>query len=155
MTSFIKCQYEDCNNITTDYEIQYGAYCFKHSKYTLCNPSIANKIYLATPYPRVKTPIRKPLSPKKISEPVYQKIKCMLCETYEPYDRKMKCGHFICEDCITSLKTLHCPICKEYMEGPVLKPQIKKMIEKRMIEKHLKEASNIFKINEDTEELRL
>jgi late competence protein required for DNA uptake (superfamily II DNA/RNA helicase) len=156
MTSFIKCQYEYCNNITTDYKIDYGAYCFKHNRLTLCNPSIANKIYLATPYPRVKTPIRKPLSPKKITEPVYQKIKCMLCETEEPQDYKMKCGHFVCEDCITSFKTLRCPSCKEIMEGPVMNPKIKKMIEKRINESILKKEATIYKIKDNTnEELEL
>ena len=156
MTSFIKCQYEYCNNITTDFKKEYGAYCFKHSKLTLCNPSIANKIYLATPYPRVKTPVKKPLSPIKSKEPLYQKIKCMLCETEESQNFKMKCGHFICEDCIISLKTLHCPSCKELMEGPVINPKIKKMIEKRINENILKEAINIYKIKDNTnEELEL
>ena len=158
MTSFIKCQYEDCNNITTDYQSNYGVYCYKHNRMTLCNPSVANIIYLSSSYPRVKTPTRRPLSPKNIdSEKSYnQSINCMLCEITKPINNKMKCGHFICKDCIDCVKTMNCPSCGENMEGPIITPKIKKMIEKRMFEKHLKEASNIFKIKEDdTEELKL
>lgn len=158
MTSFIKCQYEECNNITTDYQKNYGAYCYKHNILTLCNPSRANFEYLASSYPRVKTPTRRPLSPTRISpENAYKEtIKCMLCEKKKPHEFKMKCGNFICEDCIDCVKTMSCPACGENMEGPVITPKIRKMIEKRMFEKHLKEASNIFKIKEDdTEDLKL
>jgi hypothetical protein len=152
MTSFIKCNYEDCNNITTDYQIYYGAYCFKHSKLTYCNASLGNKIYLASSYPRVKTPVRRPLSPKRVSNESAENIKCMLCDTSKSHEYKMKCGHFICEECISSLKTLRCPCCKENMTGPVLTPQIKKMIEQKISENNLKEASQIYKINDNTNE---
>ena len=157
MIVFIKCQYEDCNNITTDYQADYGVYCYKHNQYTLCNPSRVNFEYLASTYPRVRTPIRKPLSPKNIdSEKAYsQTIDCMLCEITKPLNNKMKCGHFICKDCIDCVKSIRCPACKEDMEGPIITPKIKKMIEKRMYEKNLKKASNIFKIKEDEEELKL
>jgi hypothetical protein len=158
MTTFIKCQYKECNNITTDYNITYRAYCYKHNRLTLCNQSKANSIYLASSYPRVKTPTRRPLSPTRISpENAYKEIiKCMLCEKKKSVNDKMKCGHFICEDCIDCVKTMSCPACGENMEGPIINPKIKKMIEKRMFEKHLKEASNIFKINEDSDsELKL
>jgi len=158
MSSFIKCQYEECNNITTDYKSIYGAYCYVHNKLTLCNPSFVNFEYLTVSYPRVKTPTRRPLSPTRINpENTYKEtIKCMLCEKKKPHDFKMKCGHFICEDCIDCVKTMSCPACGENMEGPVITSKIRKMIEKRMFEKHLKEASNIFKIKEDdTEDLKL
>ena len=156
MSSFIKCQYSECNNITTDYQSSYGAYCYKHTNLTLCNPSLANFLYLTTSYPRVKTPIRRPLSPKNIdSEKTGQNINCMLCEITKPINNKMKCGHFICKDCIDCMKSMKCPACGENMEGPIIKPEIKKMIEKRNIENSLKEVSKIYKIKEDIEELEL
>jgi hypothetical protein len=156
MSSFIKCQYDECNNITTDYQSSYGVYCYKHNRLTLCNPSVANFLYLATSYPRVKTPIRKPLSPKNIdSEKTGQTINCMLCEITKPINNKMKCGHFICKDCIDCMKSMKCPSCGETMEGPVIKPEIKKMIEKRNIENSLKELSKIYKIKEDIDDLEL
>jgi hypothetical protein len=157
MSSFIKCQYEECNNITTDYQSEYGAYCYKHNQLTLCNPSRANFEYLASSYPRVKTPTRRPLSPKNIDseKAINQTINCMLCEITKPINNKMKCGHFICKDCIECMKSMKCPACGKNMEGPIIKPEIKKMIEKRMFENNLKEVSNIYKIKEDTEELEL
>lgn len=159
MSVFIKCQHEECNNITTDYQAQagYGAYCYKHNQFTLCNPSKANFIYLASSYPRVKTPIRQPLSPKNIrpEETYNHTINCMLCEITKPANNKMKCGHFICKDCIDCVKSLRCPACKEVMNGPVLKPEIKKMIEKRMSDNILKKVSNIYKIKEDIDDLEL
>lgn len=159
MSNFIKCQYEECNNITTDYQMKagYGVYCYKHNRMTLCNPSIVNFLYLATSYPRVKTPIRKPLSPKNIDfeKASSSTINCMLCEITKPISNKMKCGHFICKDCIQNVKTMKCPACGEIMEGPILKPEIKKMIEKRNIENSLKEVSKIYKIKEDSDTLEL
>ena len=114
-------------------------------------------LYLATSYPRVKTPTRRPLSPKNIESKKESSttINCMLCEITKPINNKMKCGHFICKDCIECMKSMKCPACGEIMEGPVLKPEIKKMIEKRNIENNLKEVSNIYKIKEDIDELEL
>ena len=139
MSEFIKCQFEECNNVTTDYEESYGAYCFKHSKFTICQESKPIKEKKIKSPKRVKTPTRRTRSPKKY-KPI-ETIKCLLCERKIDTVLALKCGHCVCDNCINFIRTDKCPACGMMLEGPLINENIKKLITQKMYEDILKQEN--------------
>ena len=132
MSEFIKCFYDSCNNITTKFDEEYGAYCYKHVSMVICKESKPIKEAKIKSPKRVKTKTKRPSSPSKYKP--LQTIKCMLCEKKIDMVSKLDCGHAICESCLENIRTNKCPACGEILEGPLIKENIKKMISKKMYE---------------------
>jgi hypothetical protein len=138
------CMYNDCNNLTTDILEEYGTYCFQHTQYT--NDPIKYKksnISNITPVTISMGSMNKPFEssiiyssskPERKVKSVKLKVpfilnkkdemECCVCEDMMNIDNKMNCGHLVCDDCLDHIRTMKCPICKEMMEGPLLKDEV-------------------------------
>lgn len=60
------------------------------------------------------------------------KIECGIC--LKPYDQNkiMKCGHFICPECLEGIvRSPYCYFCDELMEGPFITPEVIQILEDR------------------------
>lgn len=130
MSKFIKCFYDGCNNVTTNYEEAYGAYCYKHTSNVVCKESKPIKEAKIKSPKRVKMTSKRPASPSKYKP--LQTIKCLLSEKKIDIALKLKCGHAICKGCLEHIRTDKCPACGEILEGPLITENIKKMITKKM-----------------------
>lgn len=132
MSKFIKCFYDKCNNVTSDFEEEYGAYCYKHISNVICKESKPIKEAKLKSPKRVKLESKRPASPSKYKP--LQTIKCLLCEKKIDVVLKLECNHAICKSCLENIRTDKCPACQEILEGPIVTENIKKMIKKKMYE---------------------
>lgn len=146
-----KCSAESCLNLTVKSYERYGTYCFKHSYLTydpktiktevvnnstllsesveLNSGEINNPPTILQVNPEenlVVKPIRRAPLPSRPSR-VYREyhhdsIKCGTCDNVSDINNKMKCGHFVCDDCLDIVRSMECPCCSYEMEGPLLTP---------------------------------
>jgi len=160
MCSLTKCDKEDCNNLTWDSYNEYGAYCFLHSSLTHhpralvvrnknINPLESKVLMLSSKneFVNIKTKERKVLSAVRrapvpasigtkqtVAPKTYNILECCICSDVFDMDARMKCGHFVCSDCIDGIVGMACPVCNHTMTGPLFSDEIVKDIERRSYE---------------------
>lgn len=145
--NLVKCDKENCHNITTSNIDEYGTYCFAHSAMThkprilikrereipVLSPSLmvfnsTNKfVSIKSSRVLVKSAIRKVPMPSKIDivgENKYDFVQCGYCGELGPVKYRMKCGHYICSDCLSMIRTSLCPICEQFIEGELVSEEI-------------------------------
>jgi hypothetical protein len=143
----VKCDKEDCHNITTAQVPQYGTFCFAHSTMTykprvlikkerelpVLSPSLmvfnseSKFVALKSSKRMVKSSIRKipqPIKLEKILDSKYDIIPCGYCEDFGSIKYTMKCGHYICSDCLSLIRISLCPICEQFIEGELVSEEI-------------------------------
>lgn len=143
----VKCDKEKCHNITTAEISEYGNYCFAHSALThkpralirqereapLLTPSMMvfnseNKFISVKSKQRlVNSAVRKAPLPRKteaVSKLQYNILECAYCSELGPEKYRMKCGHYICSDCLSMIRTSLCPVCEEPIEGSLVSEEI-------------------------------
>ncbi len=59
-------------------------------------------------------------------------MQCCMCEDHHHNEKKMKCGHLVCGDCLEHIREMKCPTCYDYLEGPLMYPEIIEDIEDKM-----------------------
>jgi hypothetical protein len=144
--NLVKCDKEQCHNITTANISEYGTYCFAHSAMTY-KPRILNKrereapvlspslmvfnadkfISIKSSKKLVKSTIRKVPMLSKIdatAENIYDFLECGYCSELGPTKYSMKCGHYICSDCLSMIRTSLCPICEQFINGELVSEEI-------------------------------
>lgn len=157
MCSLAKCDKEDCNNLTWDSYNEYGAYCFLHSSFTHrpraltkreknINPleskilMMSNKdefIKISTKERKVLSAVRRAPIPTSreaydmMVSRTYDVLECCVCKDVFNMDARMKCGHFVCSDCIDGLVSLSCPVCNQVMSGTMISDEVISDIERR------------------------
>jgi hypothetical protein len=146
--NLVKCDKENCHNITTNGYSEYGSYCFAHAalthkprllgkqkrEYPLLSPSIMvygkNVEFLSMKSKRstIKSLVRKAPLPKITqdmnTETEYKPLECAYCDELGPEKYRMKCSHYICSDCLSLIRTSLCPICNEPIEGTLVSTEI-------------------------------
>ena len=146
--NLVKCDKENCNNITTNGYSEYGTYCFAHAalthkprligkqkrEYPLLTPSImiyqedVKFVSIKSKRSNVKSMVRKAPLPKttqgKSVETEFKPLECAYCNELGPEKYRMKCSHFICSDCLTLIRTSLCPICQEPIEGVLVSKEV-------------------------------
>ena len=160
MCSIVKCDKEDCSNLTWDSYNEYGAYCFFHSSLTHrpralvirnkdINPLKSKILMMNTKddFVNIKTkekkimsavrraPIPSSLDSKKTTVPkTYNILECCICSDVFDMDARMKCGHFVCSDCLDGVVGMACPVCNQEMSGYLISEEVVKDIERRTFE---------------------
>lgn len=146
--NLVKCDKENCHNITTNRYSEYGSYCFAHSalthkprilnrqkrEYPLLTPSImvyegdVKFVSIKSKKSTVKSMVRKAPLPKITQgysvESEFKPLECAYCDELGPEKYRMKCSHYICSDCLSLIRTSLCPICKETIEGALVSEEI-------------------------------
>jgi len=107
MSQYVKCEEESCNNLTSNYESIYGAFCFLHSKNTKCNKSKNFEIVKYKLPEKVELLSQRPKSPKKYK--LSSRIKCINCDIEKSATSKMECNHLVCKECLDKVRSDKCP----------------------------------------------
>jgi hypothetical protein len=146
--NLVKCDKENCHNITTNIHSEYGSYCFAHiafthkprildrkqREYPLLTPSImvyqsdVKFISIKSKRSVIKSMVRKVPLPKifqgKTAETEYKPLECAYCDELGPEKYRLRCSHYICSECLTLIRTSLCPICQESIEGTLVSDEI-------------------------------
>ena len=143
----VKCDKENCHNITTSEISEYGNYCFAHSALThkprilirrereapILTPSMmvfnadTKFVSLKTKKRLVNSAVRKAPLPQKItteSNLNFNVLECCYCRELGPDKYRMKCSHYICSDCLSLIRISLCPVCEEPIEGTLVSEKI-------------------------------
>jgi hypothetical protein len=75
----------------------------------------------------VKSSIRKippPVKIDKIEGNKYDFMECGYCSELGPTKFSMKCGHYICSDCLSLIRSSLCPVCEQFIEGELVSEEI-------------------------------
>jgi hypothetical protein len=67
--------------------------------------------------------VMKPTSPVVVTHPVQQGATetCCICyDTEIPTNNLLGCQHPVCSECIGQLRAPECPMCKKFIEGPLV-----------------------------------
>lgn len=158
MCSLIKCDAKKCSNLTVDTYSEYGCYCFIHSAMThkprtldlkedsfnimsshvLMTNTKNEFISISSKNKSIKSMIRKAPLPKintkNSSIESTNNLICCKCDDVFNINARMKCGHFICSDCLDMVIKIECPVCDSVMEGPMVTEELINEIDKRNLE---------------------
>lgn len=124
------CSAKDCINLTYDTYSKYGTFCFKHSSMTF-EPYILTKDDISPLSQRVIIMNNKQKSPtilevNETSKPAeleiqrlplpfkeyrHIEVECCMCSDKMSADKKLRCGHIMCDDCIEMTHCEACPAC--------------------------------------------
>ncbi len=130
------CSAPKCINLTYDTFSEYGTFCFLHSRLSfepnvlvkeeedtnsvtqrviLMNTKVPTILEINEPTKLVPSEVRRAPVPKSGYSKL--KVECCICTEKNPAEKKMKCGHLLCEECLDMIKTTDCPECNEKIEG--------------------------------------
>jgi len=108
------------------------------SSHVLMTSTKNDFIPISTKNRSIKSVIRKAPLPK-IEDKIFVKessnnLICCKCEDVFNMNIRMKCGHFVCSDCLDMVTKIECPVCNTIMEGPLITEELINDIDKRSLE---------------------